>query len=193
MAEKKEETKIVLERIYNVPLRKKWLKVPRYTRAKKAASALRQFLARHMKTDIENVKIGRWANEKLWERSIKNPPHHIRVKVQKDDKGIVRAELIELSARAKIIDEKEKKMKEETEKKKKVEKKEEVKKEEKAGEKKEEKKEEKAETKAEAEVKKEEKEVMQKTDAKPAMHEHEHKIAPKHEPLHHPHRVTLQK
>ena len=45
-AEKKPE--IVLERTYNVPLRKEWLKVPKYKRAKKAVTALRQFLVKHM-------------------------------------------------------------------------------------------------------------------------------------------------
>ena len=82
-----------LEREYNVPLRKEWLKVPRYKRAKKATKALREFLARHMKTDIKNVKIGKWLNIALWKRGIKKPPHHIKVKAIKDDKGIVNADL----------------------------------------------------------------------------------------------------
>jgi len=182
MAEKKEKEKaIVLERIYNVPLRREWLKVPMHKRAKKSVKALRQFLARHMKTDIENIRVGRWVNEELWEKGTKNPPHHIRVRVKKYDDGIAIAEPFELSGRAKIIEEKEKRLREETEKKKPKEKKEE---------RHEEKKE--KETKAEEEVKEEEKEVMQKTAVKPAMHEHEHQAAQKHEPLH-PHRIALQK
>ena len=56
MAKKKEEPKIVLERVYNVPLRKEFLKAPRYKRAKKAVTALKQFLVRHMKSD--KIKIG---------------------------------------------------------------------------------------------------------------------------------------
>ena len=52
MAEEK-----TLERTYNVPLRKEFLKVPKYKRAKKAVKALKQFLAKHMKSD--NVKIGK--------------------------------------------------------------------------------------------------------------------------------------
>ena len=84
----------MVERTYNVPLRKEWLKVPKYKRAKKAVKALKQFLARHMKTEISSVKIGKFANLKIWERGIRNPPHHIKVNVTKDDDGKVMAELV---------------------------------------------------------------------------------------------------
>ena len=43
---KKEEKKI--ERTYNVPLRREWLKSPKYKRSKKAITGLRIFLIRHM-------------------------------------------------------------------------------------------------------------------------------------------------
>ncbi len=92
MADKKEAA-TVLERTYNVPLRREYLKVPRYKRAKKAVSALRQFLARHMKTDISKVKIMNSANLELWKHGIKNPPHHLKVSVSKDSDGAVKAEL----------------------------------------------------------------------------------------------------
>ena len=92
---KKEETKIVLERTHNIPLRREWLKVAKYRRAKKAVSAVKKFLKRHMKAEDEkNVKLGKYLNLKIWERGIKSPPHHIKVNVTKDDKGIVRAELV---------------------------------------------------------------------------------------------------
>jgi large subunit ribosomal protein L31e len=81
-----------LERTYNVPLRKAWLKSPKYKRAKKAVNALKLFLAKHMKSD--NVKIGRRANMEIWKDGIKNPPHHIQVKAVKDDEGVIRAELV---------------------------------------------------------------------------------------------------
>lgn len=83
---------MAIERTYNVPLRTEWLKVPKYRRAKKAMTALRQFLVKHMKS--ENVKIGKYANELVWERGIKSPPHHIKVNVTKDDEGKVYAELV---------------------------------------------------------------------------------------------------
>lgn len=91
---KKEEAKIVVEREYNVPLRRGWLRVPKYKRAKKAVRTLQAFLARHMKSESENVFIGKYANLKLWEKGMKNPPHHIKVRVTKDSEGKVVAELV---------------------------------------------------------------------------------------------------
>ncbi len=92
MAKKKEEKKkIILERVYNVPLRKEFLKVPKYKRSKKAITALKQFLVRHMKSD--KIKIGRYANLNIWKDGIRNPPHHIKVVAKKDEEGIVIAEI----------------------------------------------------------------------------------------------------
>jgi len=98
MAEKKPKKKkakaeIKLERVYNVPLRRQWKKAPLYRRAKKAVKTLKEFLAKHMKTDLEKVKIGKYANLKIWERGIRNPPHHIKVVAKKDEEGNVFAEL----------------------------------------------------------------------------------------------------
>lgn len=86
----KTETKN-LERTYNIPLRKEYLKVPNWRRTKKAVSAVRQFLQKHMKA--EQVKLGKYLNEELWKHGIKNPPHHIKVITIKNEEGIVRAEL----------------------------------------------------------------------------------------------------
>ncbi|MBU0460249.1 MAG: 60S ribosomal protein L31 [Nanoarchaeota archaeon] len=83
--------KLELERVYNVPLRKEYRKVPRWKKTKKATKALREFLQKHMKSD--NVKLSTEVNEKLWQHGIKNPPHHIKVNVTKDKEGVVRAEL----------------------------------------------------------------------------------------------------
>ncbi|MDO8741316.1 MAG: 50S ribosomal protein L31e [Candidatus Woesearchaeota archaeon] len=88
---KKEETKIILERTYNVPLRRRVQFSPRHKRAKKAVNVLRDFLKKHMKSD--QVKIGKYANLEIWKHGIKNVPHHIKVDVKKDDKGVVFAEL----------------------------------------------------------------------------------------------------
>jgi len=85
---------MAIERTYNVPLRKEWLKAPKYRRAKKTVAALKEFLARHMKVDLENVKVGQYANLKIWENGIRNPPHHIAVNVTKDDEGKVFAEIV---------------------------------------------------------------------------------------------------
>lgn len=85
--------KMAIERIYNVPLRKGFQKAGRHRKTKKAVIVLKEFLARHMKCDKEDVRLGRMLNMKLWERGIKNPPHHVKVTVVKDDDGIVKAEL----------------------------------------------------------------------------------------------------
>ena len=82
-----------MERTFTINLRKEILKVPRYKRAKKAVTAVREYLQRHMKAEEENVRIGTYLNLKLWEHGIKNPAHKITVLAKKDDKGIVTAEL----------------------------------------------------------------------------------------------------
>ncbi len=84
----------MLERTYTIPLRKEWLKSPKFKRTKKAVIALRQFLSRHMKTDEENVRLGKYLNEFVWSRGIRTPPPRVKVNVVKDDKGIVKAELV---------------------------------------------------------------------------------------------------
>tara|TARA_Y100000034_G_scaffold22546_2_gene26003 strand:+ start:8680 stop:9162 length:483 start_codon:yes stop_codon:yes gene_type:complete len=88
MAENKE-----IKRVYNVPLRREFLKSAKWKRTKKASKALKEFLAKHMKADIDNVKIGKNLNEHMWKHGIKNPPHHVKVNVVKDKEGIVKAEL----------------------------------------------------------------------------------------------------
>jgi ribosomal protein L31E len=103
MADKeKEASKVVLERTYNVPLRRYFQKEKYYKRTKRAVSGLREFLAQHMKVDKfdkdTKIKIGKYLNLELWKHGIKNPPHHVRVKVTKDDKGIVFAELVSTPA-----------------------------------------------------------------------------------------------
>ncbi len=83
-----------LEREYNIPLRKSFEKGPGYKRTNKAVRAVREFIAKHMKSDT--VKIGAFLNAKLWAKGIKNPPHHVAVKAIKDDDGIVSVELQQL-------------------------------------------------------------------------------------------------
>lgn len=100
MAKKKAPApKAALEREYNVPLRKEFMKAPGYKRAKKAVTALKQFVSKHMKSD--DVSISKYANQHIWKDGIKNPPHHIKIKAIKDDKGKVTVELIELTGKAK--------------------------------------------------------------------------------------------
>ncbi|MBW2975282.1 60S ribosomal protein L31 [Candidatus Woesearchaeota archaeon] len=88
---KKKENKIVLERVYNIPLRKKYMRAPRWKRTNRAVTAAREFIFRHMKAT--EVKIGKYANLELWKHGGKNPPHHIKVICKKDEEGLVKAEL----------------------------------------------------------------------------------------------------
>jgi len=99
--------KIILERTYNVPLRKGYQKAPNWKRTNKAVNTLREFLIRHMKS--ENVKLGKELNDKLWLHGIKNPPHHVKVTVTKDEKGVVRAELFGVKKEEKKVEKKVKK------------------------------------------------------------------------------------
>jgi large subunit ribosomal protein L31e len=80
------------ERIYTVPLGKAW-NVPKYRRAEKAITILRKFTKRHMKP--EEVVIDPTVNEAIWARGIKNPPRKIRVRLSKDDEGVVTVTLAE--------------------------------------------------------------------------------------------------
>ena len=80
-----------IKRTYNIPLRSWFSKKPKYTRAKVAIRAVKDFLKKHMKS--ENINLGPKLNEKIWKNGIKNPPHHIKVEVIKNDDGYVTAEL----------------------------------------------------------------------------------------------------
>ena len=80
-----------LERTYIIPLRREFIKVARYKRAKKAVNAVKTFLTRHMRS--EDIKLGNVLNNELWKRGIESPPGKVKVTVTKDDKGTVKAEL----------------------------------------------------------------------------------------------------
>lgn len=81
-----------MERVYHVPLRKKFLKAARWRRTERAVKALREFLIRHMKSD--KIKIDPETNKLLWQHGIKNPPHHLKVKALKEEDGTIRVELL---------------------------------------------------------------------------------------------------
>lgn len=70
-----------LERVYTIPLRAGFIKVPKYYRAKRAINQIRKFIEKHMKTD--DVRIGNVLNEEVWSRGIKNPPGKVTVKAIK--------------------------------------------------------------------------------------------------------------
>ncbi len=111
MAKKEETSKPVLERIYTIPLRKETLKVPSFKKANKAAKTVKEFISKHMKSS--NVVIGKYLNLKIWNHGAKNPPHHVKVNVVKDDKGKVIVELFGAPKEVPKVEEKKKVVKKE--------------------------------------------------------------------------------
>jgi large subunit ribosomal protein L31e len=87
------------ERIYTINIRKAILKVPRWERSKRAMSAVRNFLKRHMKGD--EIRIGKSITEKIWKGGSQNPPNKIRIHAIRTEEGegeekktVVKAELL---------------------------------------------------------------------------------------------------
>ena len=88
MADKKPEPKQLLVREYIVPLRKGWLKVPKYKRANKAVKTLKEFLLKHMKVydnDLRKIKLDPILNNEIRFRGMRKPPARIRVRAIKFD------------------------------------------------------------------------------------------------------------
>lgn len=81
-----------IERIYTIPLSDA-RKAPRWKRTGSAIKKTREFLAKHLKTDVENVKIDSTINERIWERGSEKPPSKLRVRAIKFESGAVEAEL----------------------------------------------------------------------------------------------------
>jgi len=96
---------VILEREHIVPLRKGWLKVPKYKRGAKAVKTLKEFLAQHMKVydrDLRKIKLDIILNNEIRFRGMKKPPARIKVKAKKFDDGLVRVELAELPPKLKF-------------------------------------------------------------------------------------------
>lgn len=79
------------ERVYTIPLRVV-KQVPRWRRSNRAMKEVRSYLARHMKTPEENVKIDNSLNEFVWARGDEKPPLRVRVRAVKFEDGGVEAE-----------------------------------------------------------------------------------------------------
>lgn len=81
------------EKIFNLNLRKQFVKVARWRRAKDFTQLLRKILKKKLKTD--KIKIDKKLNEKIWERGMENPPAKLRIKTVKQDDGTFKIELME--------------------------------------------------------------------------------------------------
>ena len=80
-----------MEQIYNIPLRKEYQKAPRYKKSGKAMRAIKEFVAKHTKS--ENIKVGKHLNELIWKNGPKNPPHKVNVRVTKEE-DVTKVELV---------------------------------------------------------------------------------------------------
>ena len=68
---------------------------PRSKKAEKAVAEIKEFVAKHMKTKIEDVWMDQAVNESMWSRSIQKPPSKVRIKAVKFEDGLVEVSLPE--------------------------------------------------------------------------------------------------
>ncbi|HIQ51023.1 MAG TPA: 50S ribosomal protein L31e [Nautiliaceae bacterium] len=81
--EVKEKNEEKIEREYIIHYRQKIKTAPKWRRAKKAITYVKEFLKRHMK--VKEVKLDNSINEEIWKNGAKNPPGKIKVKVKKEN------------------------------------------------------------------------------------------------------------
>jgi large subunit ribosomal protein L31e len=75
-----------LTRVYTINLGKAWI-TPQYKRTNRVINMIKEFAKKHMKT--EEIKIDQDLNRQLWKRGKTNPPRKVRVKMVKDEDGVV--------------------------------------------------------------------------------------------------------
>ena len=75
-----------VSRIYTISLGKAQL-TPRYRRTDRVVNMIREFASRHMKTD--EVKLDQELNRQVWKKGKANPPRRLRVRMIKDEDGVV--------------------------------------------------------------------------------------------------------
>ena len=73
-----------VEREYVVPLGRAWI-AAEYRRAEKVVQMIRRFVARHVKTKPELVKLDPSLNELIWSRGIRADWRRLKVKVVKEE------------------------------------------------------------------------------------------------------------
>ncbi|AEA11727.1 MAG: 50S ribosomal protein L31e [Thermoproteus sp.] len=83
-----EEAKVVASREYRISLRRAYW-AARTRRAKRAVAIIREFAARHMKTEVGKVKIDPSLNVAIWSRSRERPPRYVDVVIEKREDGTV--------------------------------------------------------------------------------------------------------
>jgi large subunit ribosomal protein L31e len=75
-----------LTRVYTINLGKAWI-TPQYKRTDRVINMIKEFAKKHMKS--EEIKIDQDLNRQIWKRGKTNPPRKVRVKMVKDEDGLV--------------------------------------------------------------------------------------------------------
>src|SRR5918992_2146222 len=86
-------------RIYTINLGKAKL-TPRYRRTDRVVNMIREFASRHMKTD--EVKLDQELNRQVWKKGKANPPRRLRVRMIKDEDGVVIVSPYEVATKKEI-------------------------------------------------------------------------------------------
>jgi large subunit ribosomal protein L31e len=75
-----------ITRVYTINLGKAWV-TPQYRRTDRVVNLIREFAIKHMKSD--DIKLDQDLNRQVWSRGKTNPPRKVRVKMVKDEDGVV--------------------------------------------------------------------------------------------------------
>ncbi len=84
MADKQKAKAPNEERLFTVPLRKQWLRVPMNKRAKRSVRTIRSHLSRHMKVPEADIRVSSGVNKAVWVRGAGKPPSKVRLKAHLD-------------------------------------------------------------------------------------------------------------
>ncbi|HEV8404448.1 MAG TPA: 50S ribosomal protein L31e [Nitrososphaera sp.] len=81
-----------LTRVYTINLGRAWL-TPQHKRTDRVINMIREFATKHMKSD--EIKLEQDLNRQIWSRGKTHPPRKVRVKMVKDEDGVVTVSLYE--------------------------------------------------------------------------------------------------
>ena len=81
-----------ITRVYTINLGKAWIS-PQHRRTDRVVNMIREFAKKHMKSD--EIKLEQDLNRQIWSRGKTNPPRKVRVKMVKDEQGVVTVSLYE--------------------------------------------------------------------------------------------------
>jgi large subunit ribosomal protein L31e len=79
-------------RVYTINLGKAWI-TPQHRRTDRVVNMIREYATKHMKST--DIKLDQDLNRQIWSRGKTNPPRKVRVKMVKDEGGVVTVSLYE--------------------------------------------------------------------------------------------------